>query len=137
MSGELRGAPGVGVSARGAFSSARGIVPVMDDRRRAVSLVFGLLLLAWATVEVLAGGSTGLLYAAPTLLLALPLAHGLYPAEERLHGLAGRRCTHRRRPLRVQPPRSLPRQVDRGGRLVGRALAKRPPPRPAFRPLAP
>jgi hypothetical protein len=108
----------------------------MDRRRHAISLALGLLLLVWVTIEVLAGGSAGLLYAAPTLLLALPLTHGLYPAERRLHVLAGRRRARRRRPVRMLPPRSRPRQADRGGRLVGRAMAKRPPPRSAFRPHA-
>jgi hypothetical protein len=107
----------------------------MDDRRRAVSLVFGLLLLVWATVEVLAG-NTGLLYAAPTLLLALPLTHGLYPAEGRLRVLVERRRARRRRPLRILPARSRPRQMDRGGQLIACAMAKRPPPGTAPRLIA-
>ena len=108
----------------------------MDGRRRAISRAFALLLLVWAAVEVVTGGSTGLLYAAPTVLLAVPLAFGFYPAEDRLRVLAGRRRSGRRRRVRMQPPRSRTRRVDRGGRLVGRALAKRPPPRLAPRPLA-
>ena len=108
----------------------------MPSRRRVVPWAFALALLMWGVAEILTGGSTGLLYAAPAVLLALPLALGRYVAEDRLAGLAGRRLHVRRlRPLRQPAPRSRPRVMDRGGRLVARAMAKRPPPAGAVRPI--
>lgn len=93
-----------------------------------VGCVFALAVLAWIGAELLAGGSAGLLYAAPALLLALPLAHGRYVAEDRLAGLAARARERRRAPLALHAPRSHVQVMERGGRLVGRAMAKRPPP---------
>ena len=83
--------------------------------------------------EALTGSETGLLYLAPALVLALPLVLGRFPGEEQ----AGRprRTVTRTRPLgrltRIPAPRSHVRVMQRGGRLVASALAKRPPPRPA------
>jgi hypothetical protein len=108
----------------------------MPSRHRVVPWAFALALLIWGVAEVLTGGSTGLLYAAPAVVLALPLALGRYVAEDRLAGLAGRRHVRRLRPLRQPAPPSRPRVMDRGGRLVARAMAKRPPPAGAVRPIA-
>jgi hypothetical protein len=94
--------------------------------------LLALAILAWAAAEVLTGGSAGLLYAAPALLLALPLVHGRYVAEDRLAGFARGRHEPRRRPLRMPAPPSRPRVMARGGRLVARAMAKRPPPSAAL-----
>ena len=93
-----------------------------------VGCVFALAVLAWIGAELLSGGSAGLLYAAPALLLALPLAHGRYVAEDRLAGLAARTRVHRRAPRALHAPRSRVQPMERGGRLVARAMAKRPPP---------
>ena len=93
-----------------------------------VGCVFALAVFAWIGAELLTGGSAGLLYAAPALLLALPLAHGRYVAEDRLAGLAARSLGRLRAPLALPAPRSRVQLMERGGRLVGRAMAKRPPP---------
>ena len=90
--------------------------------------VFALGVLAWIGAELLTGGNAGLPYAAPALLLALPLAHGRYVAEDRLAGLTARSLTPRRAPLAVPAPRSRVQLMERGGRLVASAMAKRPPP---------
>jgi hypothetical protein len=100
----------------------------MARRHRVVGCVFALAVLVWTGAELLTGGSAGLLYAAPALLLALPLAHGRYVAEDQLAGLAARARVRRRAPLALHAPRSRVQLMERGGRLVGRAMAKRPPP---------
>jgi hypothetical protein len=73
----------------------------------------------------------GLLCLLPALALALPLLARRYPGQRALNALR-----------REHPPRSWPRArssellrhllalpVVRGGRLIGRSLAVRPPPR--------
>jgi hypothetical protein len=71
----------------------------------------------------------GLLHLAPALVLALLLLLGRYPGEKRLAELAGSaRAATTRRPARVSMPRSYVRVMQRGGRLVASAMAKRPPP---------
>jgi hypothetical protein len=93
-----------------------------------VGCVFALTILAWIGAELLTGGSAGLLYAAPALLLALPLAHGRYVAEGRLAALAARSGVRHRAPPALYAPRSHVQVMERGGRLVASAMAKRPPP---------
>jgi hypothetical protein len=104
-------------------------------RHRLASRAFALALLCWVVAEVLTGANAGLLYAAPAVLLGLPLALGRYVAEDRLAELAARPAKSRLRPLRLLAPRSRARVMERGGRLVARAMATRPPPR-AVRPIA-
>jgi hypothetical protein len=66
----------------------------------------------------------------PALVLAVLLILGRYPGEKRLAELAGRApAAPARRPARVSMPRSYVRVMQRGGRLVASAMAKRPPPR--------
>ena len=78
--------------------------------------------------------ATGLLYLAPALVLALPLLLGRFPGEDRLSGLARPSRAPAARALTAIPaPRSYMRVMQRGGRLVASALAKRPPPPPARR----
>jgi hypothetical protein len=105
----------------------------MPPRRdRIVLWAFALLVLAWMVAETLSGSATGLLYVAPALVLALPLVLGRFPGEDRLAGLAGAsRAPIARAAARIPAPRSYVRVMQRGGRLVASALAKRPPPRPA------
>jgi hypothetical protein len=105
----------------------------MPPRRdRIVLWAFALLVLAWMVAEALSGSATGLLYLAPALVLALPLVLGRFPGEDRLAGLAGAsRAPIARAAARIPAPRSYVRVMQRGGRLVASALAKRPPPRPA------
>lgn len=99
-------------------------------RNRVVVLALALVALAWLATQALTGPEADLLYAAPLLALTLPLAFGRYPGEEKLSQLAGiapqRRRT--RAPCRVPTPRSHVRVMQRGGRLVASAMAKRPPP---------
>jgi hypothetical protein len=98
-------------------------------RRRLVLLSFTLLVAAWTAFEVLSGAETGLAYLAPALLLCAPLILGRYVGEEHLAELAGRSPARPpRRELRLPPPRSRVRLMQRGGRLVASSLAKRPPP---------
>jgi len=101
----------------------------MRSRRdRAVLLAFALVVVAWMVAEVLTG-RTGLLYLAPALVLALPLLLGRYVAEDQLIEWAGRSAARPRRPVvRLACPQSYTRVMQRGGRLVASALAKRPPP---------
>ncbi|UUY06109.1 hypothetical protein LRS13_11520 [Svornostia abyssi] len=95
------------------------------------------LLLALTAVGVLCvlpialGAPIDLLLAAPVLLLALPLLAGRYLGEETLDRLA-RVVAARRRPRTVaallstaRGPRVL---LARGGALLARSLAVRPPP---------
>ncbi len=100
----------------------------MPPRRdRIVLWAFALLVLAWMVAD-----ATGLLYLAPALVLALPLILGRFPGEDKLAGLAGAsRAPIARAAASISAPRSYVRVMQRGGRLVASALAKRPPPRPA------
>lgn len=70
----------------------------------------------------------------PLLCLAVPLLGGAYIGEERLARLAAAVAARRRpRPARsavVPRVRRAPLRVVRGGRLLGSALAVRPPPAP-------
>jgi hypothetical protein len=105
----------------------------MPPRRdRIVLWAFALLMLAWMVTAALTGSATDLLYLAPALVLALPLVLGRFPGEERLAGLArSPRAPTVRAAARIPAPRSYVRVMQRGGRLVASALAKRPPPRRA------
>jgi hypothetical protein len=98
-------------------------------RRRDRVVVWTFVVAAWMVAEALAGSDTGLLCLAPALVLALPLVLGRYVAEDRLAELSGRSVARpRRRSLKVARPRSHARVMQRGGRLVASAMAKRPPP---------
>jgi hypothetical protein len=102
---------------------------MVSRRDRVVLLTFALIVAAWMVAEALTGSRTGLLYLAPALVLVLPLLLRRYVAEEQLIELAGRSAARpRRRVLRVVGPRSYARVMQRGGRLVASAMAKRPPP---------
>jgi hypothetical protein len=97
-------------------------------------LTVGLLIATSACCLALAlvGATDGLPFLVPALLLALPLARGLYVGESTLLALA---APSRRRSPRA-PARSVPtglgeRHVFRGARLIAASLAKRPPPHQA------
>jgi len=102
------------------------------DRRVlvALTLLSSLCLLAEAA-GVLA---PALFYAAPLLVVALPLIAGRYLGEERIVRLARGARQRRRRPVqRLSAPagaRWALRAVPRGGRLIAHSLAVRPPPAP-------
>jgi len=79
-------------------------------------------------------GGASLPWLCPALLLVIPLLLGRYVGEGRLAAFVGAaRATQRRRPLLVRVLRGRPRVMQRGGRLVACALAKRPPPVRALR----
>lgn len=96
----------------------------MKSARRGLILTVLAFCVAWGTAHGLDGG---VLFLAPALLLALPLLRGRYPGAERLAKLI-----HRRTALRA--PRALPSTRrpatvrPRGGELIARSLAVRPPP---------
>ncbi|HEU4973674.1 MAG TPA: hypothetical protein VFT50_01190 [Baekduia sp.] len=96
---------------------------------RIVLWTFAAIVLVWTIGETVAGVETGLLYLAPALVLALPLVLGRYLGEDQLADLARRPLpAPRRRAAASAAPRSHVRVMERGGRLVASALAKRPPP---------
>jgi hypothetical protein len=107
---------------------------VITDRANRPALV-GLALFAvtagWALALALAGAGEGLLYLAPALLLAAPLALGRYLGEDTLAWLARHPQERRRspRPVRVLRPTSPgPARVLVGRSVIGSGLARRPPP---------
>jgi hypothetical protein len=109
---------------------------VTASRRRLLLVAYAVLVAAWTALELISGGGAGLLYVGPVLVLCAPLVAGRYVGEERLLALAGRAVVRRsRRPARVPLPRTRVRAMERGGRLVARSLAKRPPPRPVPMPI--
>jgi hypothetical protein len=82
-----------------------------------------------AGVAVLLAGDAGALCLLPALALALPLFVRRYPGEGLLTALAAPRCSRRLRAPRPAPPRGLLlRAAPRGGQLIARFLAVRPPP---------
>lgn len=101
------------------------------DRRVlvALTLISSLCLVAEAA-GVLA--PTLLLYAAPLLIVALPLLAGRYLGEDRFVRLARSARQGRRRPARrLSAPAGARwelRALPRGGRLIAHSLAVRPPP---------
>jgi hypothetical protein len=110
---------------------------VTASRRRLLLVAYALLVAAWTALEVISGGGAGLLYVGPVLVLCAPLVAGRYVGEERLLALVDRDVARRpRRPARLPVPGTRVRVMERGGRLVARSLAKRPPPRPAAVPIA-
>jgi hypothetical protein len=90
-----------------------------------------------ASVLMLVAGVAGheglIAYAAPLLVLVLPLLAGRYLGEERLVRVVARaRRSRRPRAAAARPTVRRPGAlVPRGGSLIASALAKRPPPLPA------
>lgn len=76
------------------------------------------------------GGSVGLLYLAPAILLTALLLGGRYPGERVLARavVRARRPVRRRRLSRTRLPRPPRRTTPRGGRLLCAGLAGRGPP---------
>lgn len=86
--------------------------------------------LVWTLTLALLGTHEALLFCAPALLLAIPLAFGRYVGEDVLEAARDRASAPRRRPAAAIFP-SAARPVfllARGGRLLAVSLAKRPPP---------
>ena len=110
---------------------------MVADRRRLIAGVLALAVLAWAIADTRTGGSTGQLSLAPELLLCAPLVMGRYVGEKRLAVLtASRPRRASRRLLQPLAPNSHVRVMQRGGRLVASAMAKRPPPARVAHPTA-
>jgi hypothetical protein len=91
---------------------------------------------AWLLALAVLAPHQVLLFFAPALLLALPLALGRYPGEKLLGELrdhvAGR-DSRKRALARVPMPRRRPVvSIPRGGALLAAGLATRPPPAPAL-----
>ncbi|HEX2070797.1 MAG TPA: hypothetical protein VHF90_04005 [Thermoleophilaceae bacterium] len=104
----------------------------MPSRDRRVLVVLALLSSLCLLAEAAGMLAPTLLYAAPLLVIALPLLAGRYVGEEQLTRLArpGRR-SHRGPVARQAPPagaRWTSGVVARGGRLIADSLAVRPPP---------
>ena len=76
----------------------------------------------------LVGAAGGLPFLIPALLLAAPLATGLYVGEGTLLAIAGRGPANHRAPARSAPAHPAERRVSRGADLIATSLAKRPPP---------
>jgi hypothetical protein len=106
-------------------------VPARDQRLLALSAAASV---ALASLLALAGHPELLAYAAPLLVLALPLALGRYLGEETLERLRSRshRRVRRPRPVAEAPRgRRFAALVPRGARLIAHGLAERGPPVPA------
>jgi len=104
-------------------------MPARDQRLLIAAALATSALLLLAAV---AGHAELLAYGAPLFLVAVPLLAGRYVGEERLERLR-EGFAARRRPVRAAPaPAGLRFAVafPRGGRLIGRSLAVRPPPVP-------
>jgi hypothetical protein len=86
---------------------------------------------ALACLLALAGHPELLAYAAPLLVVALPLALGRYLGEETLERLRSRPRPRTRHPLPAagrSPGRRVDALVPRGARLIAHSLAERGPP---------
>jgi hypothetical protein len=103
-------------------------MPARDQRLLALSAAVAA---ALACLLALAGHPELLAYAAPLLVLALPLVLGRYLGEETLERLRSRsrRRARQPRPIAETPAgRGVAALVPRGGRLIAHSLAERGPP---------
>ena len=103
-------------------------MPARDQRLLALSAA---VVAALASLLALAGHPELLAYAAPLLVLALPLALGRYLGEETLERLRSRprrRTRHPRLTAQRAAGRRLHALVPRGARLIAHSLAERGPP---------
>lgn len=106
-------------------------MPVRDQRLLALSAA---VTAALACLLALAGHTDLLAYAAPVLVVALPLVLGRYLGEETLERLRSRprrRTRHPRVVAQRAGGRRLGALVPRGARLLAHSLAERGPPVPA------
>jgi hypothetical protein len=103
-------------------------MPARDQRLLALSAAVAA---ALACLLALAGHPELLAYAAPLLVLALPLALGRYLGEEtldRLRARPRRRTRHPRLAAHRPAGRRVAALVPRGARLIAHSLAERGPP---------
>jgi hypothetical protein len=97
-------------------------------------LAIALLVACWPLLHEVVGLGAGFMFMAPALTLVFPLLAGRYVGEECLLSLARAVPSPRRARLRVIVMRSgFEPLLARGGRLIGAALAVRPPPAFALR----
>ncbi len=99
-----------------------------EQRLMTLSAVFAVLVTVAMT---LAGVEQMLGYAAPLLVVLLPLLAGRFVGEERMVRATARARSARVRPRSTSVPRAWLRGVSvfpRGGLLIARAIAVRPPP---------
>ncbi len=102
----------------------------MVAREQRLLVVSALLSSAVLLVGATAGFEELLAFAAPVLVLALPLLTGHYLGEERIVQAASRR-PRRARLCSARVPWAwlrVVRTIVRGGRLIAESLAVRPPP---------
>jgi hypothetical protein len=114
------------IAAKGSVSWTA--MPARDQR---VLLAAAIGTSALLLLAALAGHPDLLVYSAPLFLVAAPLLAGHYVGAEQLERLATRRSATlpRRPPVAARPSMRRPAALlPRGGRLIGEALAVRPPP---------
>jgi hypothetical protein len=103
----------------------------MREQNERLACGFFLITAAWSLIAALLGSTEALLFLAPALLLALPLALGRFLGEDKLARLRARHRQPRARTataicaVAASRVRTL---LPRGGALIAAALAKRPPP---------
>jgi hypothetical protein len=99
-------------------------------RLSAVALAVTVLVAGLVAVAATGVAATGLLHLAPALVLVVALLARRYPGERMIVRLAGSGAGHRRRArtLAVKPRVHVAARVPRGGLLLARSLAVRPPP---------
>jgi hypothetical protein len=108
----------------------------MAGSEQRLNLGFFLVTATWLLALAALGSHQVLLFFAPALLLALPLALGRYPGEERLRRVResfGSTGWSKRAPAPAPAPRRRPlARLPRGAALLASGLATRPPPRRAL-----
>jgi hypothetical protein len=106
----------------------------MTRRERRVMFAIAVLVALLPLLHEVAGLGTGFMFMAPAFTLVFPLLAGRYVGEERLLSLARSLPSQRRATgLMTRPRRRFEPLLARGGRLIGAALAVRPPPALALR----
>jgi hypothetical protein len=92
-------------------------------------LAIAMLVALFPLLHEVVGLSAGFMFMAPALTLVFPLLAGRYVGEERLLSFARAVPPPRRQPMHtVSVRRASEPLLARGGRLIGAALAVRPPP---------
>ena len=103
----------------------------MRPRERSILLILAALAVIWGAVPALTNAFGGILYLLPLFALVAPLLFGRYLGEDGLAAVRERRLPrHPARPARTLgvPTGPAPVVVARGGELLARSLAVRPPP---------
>jgi hypothetical protein len=102
----------------------------MPRRDLRLLLVLAAVALLWAATQSAIGYEGGWTFLAPAMLVALPLLAGRYLGEERIVRMASQFAARRLvRGPRVQGRRRARESLFcRGGALIARSLAERPPP---------